>query len=389
MNIWEILGIPPTADPVRIKKTYADRAKTWHPEEYPEEFKRLRCAYQEALRQAKSGTAGKSWKMEEVLWPEAREAAPEQAKEETAAEPAKDETASEPETMERAETDGKSKAAAKSAESAGTAAEQGEPQPQFSYDDVSSSYRKELEEKFFEEFHRIVWNPYLQNVQAVWSYFLFRPAYDDLFFCKDFKQRLLEEICAVSGWFRETLDYFEYWYELYWKPDKKGGKKADRLKGVSAKWRGKKWRSRFTCFMPEHLVSQEMRGEHYAILQIMKDRGIDGSLLNGVSVQAYLKYYNGFIEDNQKWLEDQRNISGRKRIKYWTFGTLLMLLVMALILTLTVKKVTDTTKEKQMLEQKKQEEELLQESREQEEWQQELEERFQNMQEQHRNWTEQ
>lgn len=140
--------------------------------------------------------------------------------------------------------------------------------------------------------------------------------------------------------------------------------------------------------MSEHLVSREMRGEHYAILQIMKDRGIDGSLLNGVSVQAYLKYYNGFIEDNQKWLEDQRNISGRKRIKYWTFGTLLMLLAMALILTLAVKKVTNTAREKSLQEQKRIEEELLRESREQEEWQQELEERFQNMQEQHRNWTE-
>lgn len=353
MNIWEILGIPPTADVVRIKKAYADRAKTWHPEEHPEEFKRLRCAYQEALKQAKNGTAGragKTWEMEETQGAEAQETAPE---------PAKD----------------------------GKAAEPDEPQPKFSYDDVSSSYRKEMEETFFEEFQRIAWNPYLQNVQAVWSYFLFRPVYDELYADKDFLQRLLAEICAVSGWYRETLDHFEYWYELYRKPEKKG-KKADRLKGVSAKWWRKKWRSRFTCFMPEHLVSQEMRGEHYGILQIMKDRGIDGSLLNGISVQAYLKYYHGFIEDRQSWPEEQRKISGRKRIKYWTLGTLLLLLAAALILTLTVKKVTDTAREKDLQEQKRIEDELLQESREQEEWQQELDERFQNMQEQHRDWTE-
>ncbi len=353
MNIWEILGISPTADVVRIKKAYADRAKTWHPEEHPEEFKRLRCAYQEALKQAKSGTAGragKTWEMEETQGAEVREAATKSVEEEKAPEP-------------------------------------DEPQPQFSYDDVSSSYRKELEETFFEEFQRIAWNPYLQNVQAVWSYFLFRPVYDELYADKDFLQRLLAEICAVSGWYRETLDHFEYWYELYRKPEKKE-KKADRLKGVSAKWWRKKWRSRFTCFMSEHLVSQEMRGEHYAILQIMKDRGIDGSLLNGISVQAYLKYYHGFIEDRQSWPEEQRKISGRKRIKYWTLGTLLLLLAAALILTLTVKKVTDTAREKGLQEQKRIEDELLQESREQEEWQQELDERFQNMQEQHRDWTE-
>ena len=69
-------------------------------------------------------------------------------------------------------------------------------------------------------------------------------------------------------------------------------------------------------------------------------------------------------------------------------GTLLLLLAAALILTLTVKKVTDTAREKGLQEQKRIEEELLQESREQEEWQQELDERFQNMQEQHRDWTE-
>lgn len=37
MNIWEVLGIAATADKKQIKKAYAARAKTVHPEEKPEE----------------------------------------------------------------------------------------------------------------------------------------------------------------------------------------------------------------------------------------------------------------------------------------------------------------------------------------------------------------
>lgn len=114
MNIWEILGISPTADIVRIKKAYADRAKEWHPEEHPEEFKRLRGAYQEALKQAKGHGAQISWE------------------------------AAKPQTAEKAETDIRSQAAK-------DVGEPETPETQFSYEDVSSFCRKELEEQFFED----------------------------------------------------------------------------------------------------------------------------------------------------------------------------------------------------------------------------------------------
>lgn len=54
MNIWEILGIEPTKDKKAIKRAYAAQTKVVHPEEKPEEFKRLREAYQAALRYAES-----------------------------------------------------------------------------------------------------------------------------------------------------------------------------------------------------------------------------------------------------------------------------------------------------------------------------------------------
>jgi hypothetical protein len=53
MNCWEILGINATVDVKIIKKAYAEKLKTCHPEDNPEAFIHLRRAYEEALRQTK------------------------------------------------------------------------------------------------------------------------------------------------------------------------------------------------------------------------------------------------------------------------------------------------------------------------------------------------
>ena len=49
MDMWKILGIEPTTDKRAIKRAYAAKTKETHPEEKPEEFKRLYEAYQTAL----------------------------------------------------------------------------------------------------------------------------------------------------------------------------------------------------------------------------------------------------------------------------------------------------------------------------------------------------
>ena len=48
-TIWTVLGIEPTKDVSAIKRAYAEKAKTCHPEEDPEGFMKLRQAYQAAL----------------------------------------------------------------------------------------------------------------------------------------------------------------------------------------------------------------------------------------------------------------------------------------------------------------------------------------------------
>lgn len=52
-NIWELLGIDQTDDVRAIKRAYARKVKHVHPEEFPEEFKRLNDAYHNALGYAK------------------------------------------------------------------------------------------------------------------------------------------------------------------------------------------------------------------------------------------------------------------------------------------------------------------------------------------------
>ena len=52
MNYWRILGIEETDDIRAIKKAYAKRAREVHPEEHPEEFRKLHDAYEYALQYA-------------------------------------------------------------------------------------------------------------------------------------------------------------------------------------------------------------------------------------------------------------------------------------------------------------------------------------------------
>ncbi len=51
MNCWQILGIAPTSDEATIKQAYAACIREHRPDRDPEGFRRVRAAYEEALRQ--------------------------------------------------------------------------------------------------------------------------------------------------------------------------------------------------------------------------------------------------------------------------------------------------------------------------------------------------
>lgn len=53
-NFGEVLGIEPIKDLQHIKQAYAILAKKYHHEQYPEEFLKLRNAYEAAIEYASS-----------------------------------------------------------------------------------------------------------------------------------------------------------------------------------------------------------------------------------------------------------------------------------------------------------------------------------------------
>lgn len=46
---WRVLGIAPTTDLRKIKQAYAQLSRQYHPEEFPEEFRRIQEAYKDAM----------------------------------------------------------------------------------------------------------------------------------------------------------------------------------------------------------------------------------------------------------------------------------------------------------------------------------------------------
>lgn len=64
--IWTALGLEPTKDVSAIKRAYAEKAKTCHPEENPKGFLQLRQAYQAALDWAEKGETPPAAGPEEV-----------------------------------------------------------------------------------------------------------------------------------------------------------------------------------------------------------------------------------------------------------------------------------------------------------------------------------
>ena len=70
-DFWEMLEIEPTTDVSAIKGAYAALAKKYHPEQHPEEFLKLRNAYEAAMDYASSGTI--LFSMENAISPMADE----------------------------------------------------------------------------------------------------------------------------------------------------------------------------------------------------------------------------------------------------------------------------------------------------------------------------
>ncbi len=233
MNIWKILGVAPTTDQKSIKAAFAAKSREWHPEEYPEEYQRLRQAYKLALAYAQN---------------ENGEPAPASDNVQT------DITAKDPDRL-----------------------------PDFTYAEVDDLAILDLESDFLQDFDLLSGNPYLINRLSCWRCFLSRHEYAALWENNGFRRRFMENIAARHGWLPKTLKFFEFWLSA--------SKKENSGKAFSAAWKFALLRSRLPRPEAQNRTTPQEKAEHAGIMAKLKAKDVNASLENDHTMAAYLEYF--------------------------------------------------------------------------------------------------
>lgn len=342
MNIWELLGIPPTTDIAKIKSAYARQAKLYHPEEHPEEFKALQGAYKMAVRIAKSQKAAvqnqrvedsgegkpaagvfereseqavgmpkrESEQAAEASERESEQAAgvPDRELEPTVAAPEREfeqaagmlEKESEPSMdalrreSEPQPSNGTHGGAGQEKGFAGTSRQRKEHF--FDYSDVDPYGDRE---RFFRQFLLIAKSPYLRNNPDAWEEFLNEKEFVELFDDSDFRVNFVQTMCRQSGFRRKTILYFERHLNQF---------HTDQNKLADGKWetkltcfRIKKFpRLRLPAFCMDRYWGKEGRTFHKKIwAKLSSSLGRELNFDMKADVVRYMKLYLFFGESNQ------------------------------------------------------------------------------------------
>lgn len=282
MNIWEILGIPPTEDIGKIKSAYARQAKLCHPEEHPEEFKTLQNAYKIAVKLAKGGKAG-------IVLPQLPPERPTEA----------NVTFSERE--KRADIPGTEtgKAAANVPEAEAEKEKVFEAHG-FDFSGVDTYGERE---RFLKRFLLLAKNPYLRNRVEVWDYFLNQDAFACLFSNDGFRQELVRTICGLSGWRRKTILYLENFLSSFhtqenrpegaqWETDCR----AFRLKKLP--------KLRLPSFCTDRFIRKEGRNFHRSLRRkVCQMAGREIDLDVQLDLVRYIKLYLPYAEANEAYID--------------------------------------------------------------------------------------
>lgn len=296
MNIWEILGIPPTEDIAKIKSAYAKQAKLYHPEEHPEEFKTLQNAYKMAVKLAKSRKAGIS-----PTYQSSGQPAEEILRREMPTE--------EPEEILRAETPVEKEPEDESQREA--------EEPAFDFSGVDSYGEREF---FFKQFLLLAKNPCLRNRLGTWEYFLHQNEFADLFSHTDFRREVVNTICSLSGWRRKTILYLEQFLSSFhtkenqpedgqWETDCR----AFRLKKIP--------RFRLPAFCIDRFFTKEGRTFQKQLhKKVSKLAGREIDLDVQLDLVRYIKFYLFYAQPYEAYIDLLYNKWKREQVKVFALA---------------------------------------------------------------------
>lgn len=264
-SMWDRLGIAATSDVAAIKSAYAARAKECHPEEHPEEFIELQKAYKSALKYAKN-----SGRWEKEQYSQQGQVFEEKGKTIPKKEPEIPQTKIPQTEIPQTEIPPISA-------------------PKYDFDEIAM---EKLSEKFFHEFCLIAKNPFLINDLTCWDIFLKQEEYLKLFEDISFRRNLVLTMCRyLSGWYRETIRYFDGWLKSF---EKEEDYPATGIK--SWKRKRERWFDRGVFSFPAWRISKEQRAVHKLLLeQAKKDCG-DDNTHNPETMKEYLKCYFSYVD---------------------------------------------------------------------------------------------
>lgn len=292
MDIWEILGIEETFDKTEIKRAYARKAKLYHPEEHPEEYKRLRSAYRMAVKlaeESKKATeidagvpVGENHGQPEIVIGNGNQAetVPDMQAEENRTQMWEDDTE-----------------------------KPSEGENPYNYEEVASYVSKENEEQFFLEFELLMENPCLTNQINCFRALFSREEYRSLFSDAGVRRKLRERILTCKNFGSHMLDFFET-YLADDDPDSILKQKEWRRLQKAAAATAQKDIS--ITAAPEEI------DEHQWILYRLRSAGYAG-LATQKAAELYLEQYLPWAKEHREELAAFRK-KKRKQYLAWNIG---------------------------------------------------------------------
>lgn len=309
MNVWEMLGIEPTKDIAVIKKAYAARSKHCHPEEYPEEYQKLRSAYKTALQYAKSSGENTVLVVSSAIYEHGSEVSMSKSSRSVSSAMQVEkprQTKPEPELYFKLPKESEPGQTERKPETC-----------EFHYEELDQYLSPALVDEFYHEFEYIQRNPFLINRPEAWRYLCEKPRREELFANAQFREELALRLCLVP---RMRSKAFIFWDELFARYDEKIGQMEEWQK----KRRNCAWEDTFA--RAESKADSKMRAIHSDILANLHKKGY-ATLKTRGAIEEYLNYYFLYMNNGYDQSQVRRKAGNQRSAIYYILLALFVLSV--------------------------------------------------------------